>query len=45
MEVASPNEAVRACQSKYGEVTADDYNRGVQRLIEMKKLGYYRPEN
>jgi hypothetical protein len=44
-EVASPNTALAASQSKYGEVTADDYNRGVQRLIEMKSLGYYRPEN
>ena len=44
IEVRSPNEALQACQSKYGKVTADEYNSGVQKLVEMKKLGYYRPE-
>jgi hypothetical protein len=38
-EVASPNEALRACQSKYGPVTVEEYNSGVQRLAEEKKLG------
>jgi hypothetical protein len=44
IEVQSPNEALAACQSKYGKVDAETYNAGVQKLIEMKKLGYYRPE-
>jgi len=44
IEVRSPNEALQACQSKYGKATADEYNSGVQKLVEMKKLGYYRPE-
>jgi hypothetical protein len=38
-EIASPNEALRASQSKYGEVTADQYNSGVERLRKMKKMG------
>jgi hypothetical protein len=40
-EVASPDEALRACQSKYGAVTVDEYNNGVQRLIEEKRSGKY----
>jgi hypothetical protein len=44
LEVASPDEALKASQSKYGKVSTDEYNQGVQRLIEMKKLGYYKPE-
>src|SRR5262249_2919518 len=44
IEIASPNEALQACQRKYGKVTADEYNSGVPRLKEMKSLGYYRPE-
>jgi hypothetical protein len=44
IEVQSPNEALAACQSKYGKIDAETYNQGVQKLIEMKKLGYYRPE-
>jgi hypothetical protein len=38
-EVASPDEALRACQSKYGAVTADEYNRGVERLKSEKAAG------
>jgi hypothetical protein len=41
LEVASPNEALRICQSKYGEVDADTYNQGVARLIEDKRAGKY----
>ena len=44
IEIASPNEALAACKSKYGNVSESEYNFGVQKLIEMKKLGYYRPE-
>jgi len=40
-EVASPDEALRACQSKYGAVTADEYNQGVQRLAQEKAAGKY----
>jgi len=38
-EVASPNEALRISQSKYGSVDAQTYNEGVQRLAEEKRLG------
>jgi hypothetical protein len=38
-EVASPNTALAACQSKYGATTVAEYNAGVQRLAEEKKLG------
>jgi hypothetical protein len=40
-EVASPDEALRACQSKYGAVTVDGYNQGVQRLAQEKAAGKY----
>jgi hypothetical protein len=40
-EVASPNEALRACQSKYGSVSADEYNENAKRLAELKKYGLY----
>jgi hypothetical protein len=40
-EVASPNEALRASQSKYGEVTASEYNENAKRLAELKKYGLY----
>jgi hypothetical protein len=36
-EVASPDEAPRASQSKYGSVSVDEYNEGVKRLAELKK--------
>jgi hypothetical protein len=45
-ETVSPETALEAVNNsqiarKYGPVTADDWNRGVQRLIENKKLGLY----
>lgn len=40
-EVHSANEALRACQSKYGSVSADEYNENVKRLAELKKYGLY----
>jgi hypothetical protein len=40
-EIASPNEALRASQSKYGKVDVETYNQGVERLREMKKMGLY----
>ena len=40
-EVASPDEALRACQSKYGAVTAEQYNEGVKILAERKRAGLY----
>jgi hypothetical protein len=40
-EVASPDEMVRICQSKYGSVSPAEYNQGVQRLIEEKRAGKY----
>jgi hypothetical protein len=40
-EVASPDEALRACQSKYGAVTVEEYNRGVERLEQEKLAGKY----
>jgi hypothetical protein len=44
-EVASPNEALRASQSKYGEVTASEYNENARRLAELKKYGFYPMDN
>ena len=41
LEVKSPNEALRICQSKYGPTTVEEYNQGVQRLIEDKRAGKY----
>jgi hypothetical protein len=40
-ETTSANEALRACQSKYGEVSASEYNENVKRLAELKKYGLY----
>jgi len=45
-EIASPDTALEAVNNsqiarKFGPVDADTYNRGVQRLIENKKLGLY----
>jgi hypothetical protein len=40
-EMHSPNEALRACQSKYGSVSLDEYNENVKRLAELKKYGLY----
>ena len=40
-DMHSANEALRACQSKYGNVSADEYNQNVQRLAELKKYGLY----
>jgi hypothetical protein len=39
--VASPNEALRASQSKYGSVSADEYNENAKRLAELKRYGLY----
>ena len=39
LEVASPDEALRISQSKYGPTTVEEYNQGVQRLAEERKLG------
>src|SRR6516162_2449854 len=41
LEVASPDEALRACQSKYGAVSVETYNEGVKRLIQEKRAGKY----
>ena len=41
LEVASPDEALRACRSKYGAVTVEEYNRGVERLAQEKRAGKY----
>jgi hypothetical protein len=48
-EIASPDVALEAVNNsqiarKYGPVDADTYNRGVQRLVENKKLGLYEPQ-
>jgi hypothetical protein len=48
-EMSSPDLALEVTNNsqiarKFGPVTADDYNRGVQRLIENKKLGLYEPQ-
>ena len=40
-EVASPDTALAACQSKYGTVTADEYNEGVKVLAARKRAGMY----
>ena len=40
-EVASPDEALRACQSKYGAVTVDEYNENVKVLAARKRAGLY----
>jgi hypothetical protein len=45
-EMSSPDIALEAVNNsqiarKYGPVDADTYNRGVQRLVENKKLGMY----
>jgi hypothetical protein len=41
LEVKTPNEALRICQSKYGPTTVEEYNSGVARLIEDKRAGKY----
>jgi hypothetical protein len=41
LEVNSPDTALAACQSKYGPVTVEEYNQGVQRLIQEKRTGKY----
>jgi hypothetical protein len=48
-EMASPDTALEAVNNsqiarKFGLVDADTYNRGVQRLVENKKLGMYEPQ-
>jgi hypothetical protein len=48
-EIASPETALDAVNNsqiarKFGPVTPDDYNRGVHRLVENKKLGLYEPQ-
>jgi len=40
-EVASPDEALRACQSKYGPTTVEEYNEGVKVLAARKRAGMY----
>jgi hypothetical protein len=40
-ELTSPNEALRACQSKYGSISVDEYNENAKRLAELKKYGFY----
>jgi hypothetical protein len=49
VEIASPAVALDAVNNsqiarKFGPVDADTYNRGVQRLVENKKLGLYEPQ-
>jgi hypothetical protein len=41
LEVASPDEALRISQSKYGPTTVEEYNSGVQRLAAERKLGMW----
>jgi hypothetical protein len=41
LEVASPNTALACCQSKYGPVTVEEYNQGVERLAQEKRAGKY----
>lgn len=38
-ETNTPDTALAACQSKYGPVTVEEYNRGVERLILEKRAG------
>ena len=40
-EVASPNEAWRISQSKYGPTTIEEFNEGVKLLAERKRAGLY----
>ena len=40
-EVASPDTALAACQSKYGPTTVDEYNKGVEILAARKRAGMY----
>ena len=40
-ETNSPDTALAACQSKYGAVTVEEYNSGVERLAREKAAGKY----